>query len=242
MDMVCNIRYLHFPSLAHEPNESFITRVEAEFICSVLRVEEARFNLVTLSKEGLIANDARLDFWDYKFAVTSFCNMENIILRCHFIIVADWHKKTTIMEDNFQFFKALWVTIEVLSSMVTSVGSDMHIFRHRLSNSKRLGTIVGMQLGNQVLVFQTLHLGQSKGLLQQVVITSLEDWMHIVSHELDKLLGLWTTVGWFVLAFTPVCARCRPVRARFRPVRARVLYLFVCVFYLRFLPDRGSLQ
>ena len=36
-----------------------------------------------------------------------------------------------------------------------------------LSNLKRLGTTVGMHPGNHVLVFQTLHLGQSKGLLQQ---------------------------------------------------------------------------
>ncbi|KAH9325814.1 hypothetical protein KI387_005992, partial [Taxus chinensis] len=42
-----------------------------------------------------------------------------------------------------QLHKALWVTIEVLSAMVTSIESDMHIFRHRLSNSKRLFVRVG---------------------------------------------------------------------------------------------------
>ncbi|KAH9329815.1 hypothetical protein KI387_001923, partial [Taxus chinensis] len=102
---------------------------------SLLLVEYAKNKFAHDAFEGKLS--------DEKYKVISkrdmICNisMENIIFRSHFIILADWHKKTTIMKVHFQNFKALWVTIEVLSVMATSIGSDMHIFRPRLSNSRR---------------------------------------------------------------------------------------------------------
>ncbi|KAH9292582.1 hypothetical protein KI387_042227, partial [Taxus chinensis] len=132
---------------------------------SLLSVEYAKNKFSHDAFEGKMS--------DEKYKVISkrdmICNisMENIIFRSHFIILADWHKKATIMKVHFQNFKALWVTIEVLSVMVTSIGSDMHIFRPRLINSRRLGAAVDGQPGNQLWVFQTPHLRQLKDLLQQ---------------------------------------------------------------------------
>ncbi|KAH9295871.1 hypothetical protein KI387_039459, partial [Taxus chinensis] len=158
------ICYLVEDTISCEPYFCPLSKITADWK-ALISAEYAKHKFASDVFEGEIR--------DEKYKVTSkmdkVCNisMKNIIFRSPFIILADWHKEAAIMKDNFQIFKALWVTIEALSAMVTSIGSDMQIFRYRLSNSRRLGAAVDGQPGNQVWVFQTPHLRQPKDLLQQ---------------------------------------------------------------------------
>ncbi|KAH9292224.1 hypothetical protein KI387_042596 [Taxus chinensis] len=159
--------YVHFPSLAYKPSGSFITGVEAEFVCSMLKVEQARFNLATPSKEGLFTNDARLDFWDYKLAVMSFHRTAITCFSSSYIVLAVISKKAASKGDDFQFCKLHSIIFEL--GFVANIPrvNLRHIMDHGLRCVVKLVAAINKQPKDHILVIQTNKLEQSNGYLQQ---------------------------------------------------------------------------